>query len=911
MFKNLSFIRSHSTLMKNSYLAAIILSLTAFPLVGNAAIGITTPSVNSGELIRAADWNKIKLDLQTIAAALDALQNQSWASSGSDVFYNVGNVGIGTNSPTGKMHLYADAPVANATLLQLGTSDDPDRVRIDEDGDMTIDGKLVVRDSDIYESGGDLELSGEDSLYLSIDWNNNDADTQAILFGKNDDGAGIDFVELMRLDEGGNVGIGTDTPVSKLQVDRSIQLGSDAGACDAAKTGAMRFAGGAIERCDGTTWDALATTNVSDNLGSHVAEQNIDLGIFTLVGNGGTEGLTIAADGSVGIGVPAPTLGAKAEVRGGAFIVSEENANLARIAVLAKGTGDADLIFDAQNGDVSGGDYAWIGQKDDGRFFINNGGVDSLSVLQNGNVGIGDSAPDTLLQVRKTSPTANEVLLKVGTDADDNRFSVDEDGDVFMDGNQYVGGGNVLSGSGSITLGGEDNLYLAADWNNNDADSRSIIFGKNGVGAGAGWEELARIDEDGDMGIGVISPENKLHVVENTSTDRIATFENQATVGSPEGLLVLTGQGAGPAPAFAVGTGTEASHTNNFVVTNEGRVGIGITNPANELHISGSTEVLGNSIVVDASNHVTSNRASVQTGSWQMGQDYVGDGTRDFFIYDSNAGANRFFIEDNGNVGIGTTNPGSMLQVDGSINSTDGASTSGIGHLILKDGSGSASIQGHPSANGLILSGAVDGESNPTFVIKGESVGIGTADPERPLHVFRNAAAEVARFDHIGSTSFGIQIGDPVTPASNTGLYLRTQGMAQVAVGTGGDLELGVIDQGMVHIDGSTGNVGIGAGSPDEKLVVSSTTNTARIRLSSNTASQNAYWTVSNASGVARTTFGSGTVSEVIGFNNNNGEVQIDSISSDGTGKVVCIKGDGNLGTCTDAPDGTGACTCS
>jgi|GEM_PF-5910430 len=86
MFKNLSFIRSHSTLMKNSYLAAIILSLTAFPLVGNAAIGITTPSVNSGELIRAADWNKIKLDLQTIAAALDALQNQSWASSGSDVF---------------------------------------------------------------------------------------------------------------------------------------------------------------------------------------------------------------------------------------------------------------------------------------------------------------------------------------------------------------------------------------------------------------------------------------------------------------------------------------------------------------------------------------------------------------------------------------------------------------------------------------------------------------------------------------------------------------------------------------------------------------------------------------------------------------------------------------------------------
>lgn len=41
------------------------------------------------------------------------------------------------------------------------------------------------------------------------------------------------------------------------------------------------------------------------------------------------------------------------------------------------------------------------------------------------------------------------------------------------------------------------------------------------------------------------------------------------------------------------------------------------------------------------------------------------------------------------------------------------------------------------------------------------------------------------------------------------------------------------------------------------------------------------------------------------------GEVTIDSISADGVGKVVCIKADGSLGTCSDAPDGTGACTCN
>lgn len=41
------------------------------------------------------------------------------------------------------------------------------------------------------------------------------------------------------------------------------------------------------------------------------------------------------------------------------------------------------------------------------------------------------------------------------------------------------------------------------------------------------------------------------------------------------------------------------------------------------------------------------------------------------------------------------------------------------------------------------------------------------------------------------------------------------------------------------------------------------------------------------------------------------GEVNISTISGDGTGKAVCIKSDGNLGTCTDAVGGGGTCTCS
>lgn len=41
------------------------------------------------------------------------------------------------------------------------------------------------------------------------------------------------------------------------------------------------------------------------------------------------------------------------------------------------------------------------------------------------------------------------------------------------------------------------------------------------------------------------------------------------------------------------------------------------------------------------------------------------------------------------------------------------------------------------------------------------------------------------------------------------------------------------------------------------------------------------------------------------------GETDIAGVSADGSGSVVCVKADGDLGTCTDAPDGSGNCTCS
>ncbi|HDL48465.1 MAG TPA: hypothetical protein ENH33_00685 [Actinobacteria bacterium] len=41
------------------------------------------------------------------------------------------------------------------------------------------------------------------------------------------------------------------------------------------------------------------------------------------------------------------------------------------------------------------------------------------------------------------------------------------------------------------------------------------------------------------------------------------------------------------------------------------------------------------------------------------------------------------------------------------------------------------------------------------------------------------------------------------------------------------------------------------------------------------------------------------------------GEVSMSGVTGDGVGKAVCIKADGDLGTCTDAVGAGGTCTCT
>lgn len=110
--------------------------------------------------------------------------------------------------------------------------------------------------------------------------------------------------------------------------------------------------------------------------------------------------------------------------------------------------------------------------------------------------------------------------------------------------------------------------------------------------------------------------------------------------------------------------------------------------------------------------------------------------------------ANKLYVLDNGNIGIGTTSPAEKLEVSGGhikiINSGNtnlyiNANNSGSDSTIFfqETNSTKAKIQ-HDASNDSML--FTDGAYTDTMTLKGGKVGIGTTSPENKLHILRSSS---------------------------------------------------------------------------------------------------------------------------------------------------------------------------
>ena len=256
-----------------------------------------------------------------------------------------------------------------------------------------------------------------------------------------------------------------------------------------------------------------------------------------------------------------------------------------------------------------------------------------------------------------------------------------------------------------------------------------------------------RIDSSGNVGIGTTSPARKVHLHESTSGNNFISFTN-STTGSTSGDGILVGMDSDESLLI---TNKENNHI-AFATNNTERMRL---DSSGRLLVGTTTEgfaTYGDKFTIANSGHCG---MTIRSGTSHYGTIYFSDAddgsaneVRGFLEYyhSTNAlslgtdGAPRLRIDSFGNVGIGTTSPGNILDVQGSSHSKILIGTTGTGHatgLQISHALGNAALQQwqlqtDATADGnLVVRNATTGNKVMIFDSDNYGVSIGGIDPEK------------------------------------------------------------------------------------------------------------------------------------------------------------------------------------
>jgi len=796
-----------------------------------------------------------------------------------DVIVSSGNVGVGTSSPATNLHLQSsdtniirieDTSSDGIAKLELKNDartstfglfgDDSDSLKIhhggnyvfsiDTSGNSTFAGNVTV--SDRVVGSGDLILVTTDSnekIHMDSDgymkFETAGSERMRILSGGNvciggtsDEG----YNTLLNIEGAG----GTDDVPGILFKNTSASNDEDIMALIASQ---------------GT--DSVGAINIKRE--GNADDAYID---FLTQANSGSmaERMRITSTGNVGIGTTSPSL---QQISNATVLnVHTSTANTRSILELSSGTNNDDThvgsVFfsnsenadgsnmdadgklisaitvltetsDSNGGDDSGGHLAIFTKPEAGSL------TERMRIDSSGYVGIGLTDPNNHFMVGGSS--GGDIAV-ARTDTTIN------DGDTL---------GNILfkgkddGGSGVYGIGAKITALATEAWNEATAEGTSLNFYTTDNTTATNDLRMT-IDDNGKVGIGESSPSELMHIsggnLRLDHTRPMIQFEETDGTADQNWQLDMA------AGVFRFQTNNDAfsSASTKLSIDQSGNVGIGTDSPDDKLH------VVGNIFITDGSPEITFETTNSSHYNWQIAAQESVTQTLEFSVGSQDADASndsftpKMVINSDGEVGIGSSSPISVLEVKGTNSALDGVNT---GLVVHDSGSANAGLQlinnsgkfamyadGSNDRVDFYIDDATTGSSfasgDRIMTLKyGGHVGVGIDTPVSTMHIYEDSTAVDST---AGLTIEQAGTGDAIIQFLETGTQRWVVGLDnsdsdKFKISSDGDLN----SNARLTID-TSGNVGIGTDSPANEssgtlLHIADTggTNAAHINLSGGT----------------------------------------------------------------------------
>jgi hypothetical protein len=404
--------------------------------------------------------------------------------------------------------------------------------------------------------------------------------------------------------------------------------------------------------------------------------------------------------GSVGIGTTAPS----------AKLTIVENTNGGTINLVGRTSDDTAAINFRATGDAS--TYAYISPDtnefrmyhNDGFMSFYPGGTEKVRITSGGNVGIGTSSPGAKLDVRG-QVLVNNVTASVAK----NQLTININGTNYA---QFYDLGTIAN---TLVLGGSPSITTLPT----ASISASIMS----------WGLTS-----GNVGIGLTSPSYNLSIsgsVGLQGNEEYLYFHSNYSVGNnARGKIRVVGAGGGSGYGgdlrFSTRKPTNVWNEDALTIDSSGNVGIGTTSPTSKLHITQTSAA--NALLLDSdSTSIYSTLEWKVNGGNLLAQAFSDSSDASLYVRTVSSGSLKFGtnatermrIASDGNVGIGSSSPGALLEVSSSTASS----------LLNVKGAG---------GNGLL------------YVSSSGNVGIGTSNPIYKLEVSGSFGATTKSFiiDH-------------------------------------------------------------------------------------------------------------------------------------------------------------------